>query len=54
MSGRKSIEKAIAVIESGGDEGVDEYFSCGLGEGGTEAGYVTKVKEGCFSDMVNV
>jgi len=54
MSGGKSIKNTISVIESGSDEGVDEYFSCRRGEGGTEASDIAEVEEACSSDMVDV
>lgn len=54
MSGRKSIEKAIAIIKSRSDEGMDEDFSCRLGEGRTEAGDVAEVEEGCFGNIVDM
>lgn len=54
MRRRKTIEEAIAVVESGCDEGVNEYFSCGLGEGGTDAGDVAEMKEGGFSEVADV
>lgn len=51
MSGRKTIEEAIAVINSGGDESVDEGFCRRNGQSGAETGNMLEVKEGCFSDL---
>lgn len=54
MSGGKTKEKAVTIVKSGSDEGMCEYFSCGVGAWGMEACKVTEVKEGCFSDVINV
>ena len=38
-------EKCIAVIQPGGDKGVDQLFSIRQGEGRAEFGYVSEVEE---------
>ena len=52
--GGDAIEEAIAVVESGGDEGVNEGLGSSVREHGAEAGNVTEVKEGSFCDLVDV
>lgn len=44
--GWEAVEKAVAVVQSGGDEGVCEGFSSRGSEEGTESGDVFQVKKG--------
>ena len=52
--GGETIQDAIAVVESGGDEGVNKCFSGWEGESGSKTCYVPEVEEGCFGDVVYV
>ena len=47
----RAIEDAVAVVESGGYEGMDSNFGGGKGQGGLEACNVLEVKEGSFGDV---
>ena len=50
----RAIEDAVAVVESGGYEGMDENFGGGRGQGVPEACNGPEVKEGSFGDVVGV
>ena len=52
--GGGTVKKAIAVVESGCDKGVNECFSSGLAECGAEAGNVTEMVESSFCDVVDM
>ena len=47
-------EEGIAVVESGGDEGVDELLGIRYGEGGAESGDVFQVEVTGFAQMFDV
>ena len=47
-------EESVAVIESWGDEGMDQLFSIWQGECGTEFGNVPEVVEGGFAQVFDV
>ena len=47
-------EECIAVIQPGGDKGVDQLFSIRQSEGGAEFGYVFEMEEGGFTEVFDV
>ena len=52
--GGDAVEEAVTVVESGGDEGVNEGLGSSVGEHGAEAGNVAEVKEGSLGDLVDM
>ena len=51
---RNPDEKCVAVIQPGGDKGVDQLFSIGQSEGGAEFGYVSEMEKGCFAEVFDM
>lgn len=47
-------EECVAIVQPGGDKGVDEFFAIGESEYGAENCNVPEVKEGGFTKMFNV
>ena len=47
-------EECVAVIQPGGDKGVDQFFSIRQSEGGAEFGNVSKMEEGSFAEVFDV
>ena len=54
VGGGEAIENAVAVIQSGGYEGVNECFCSGGGESRSKACNVTEVEERYFGDVHDV
>ena len=50
----RAIEDAVAVVKSGGYEGMDKNLGGGKGQGGPEACNVREVEEGSFGDVIGV
>ena len=47
-------EECVAVIQPGGNKGVDQLFSIRQSEGGAEFGYISEVEEGGFAEVFNM
>ena len=47
-------EECVAVVQPGGDKGVDKFFRIGESEYGAEFCNVPEVEEGGFAKMLNV
>jgi len=54
VGGGEAVEDAVAIIQSGGDEGMNECFCSGGGESGSEVSNVTEVEERYFCDVFDV
>ena len=47
-------EECVAVVQPGGDKGVDKFFGIGESEYGAEFCNVPEVEEGGFAEILNV
>lgn len=54
VAARDPDEECVAIVQSGGDKGMDQLLGIREGESGAEFGDVPKVVEGGLADMVNV
>ena len=54
VGGGEAVEKAVTVIQCGGDKGMNECFCSGGGESGSKACNVTEVEERYFANVLDV
>lgn len=47
-------EECVAVVQPGGDKGVDEFLSSWEGKGRAQFGNITEVKEGSFANGIDM
>ena len=47
-------EECVAVVQPGGDKGIDQLFCISQSEGGAEFGNVSEVVKGVFAEVFNV